>query len=1310
MKLTSIKLCVLTVLSILAVSGAYADCGAPAAASLHQNYGATDGSEAWFSFTPDEDGIYAVYTTLASSYLYPECGQEGSFIAYNQVFDLKAADKILFTNAGFADDYDFDIVPVSKLSGSGDITIEQGPRVAYFMYSSPGNELARFKVPSGYYLMFTEVKGQELNYDELSLYYDNKYFLTDAGDYLFIIYPEENGTFDKSISIEFNTGSPEPGEYYTNPISLEANSNNSSIEGYYLTYYSFYAEESGMVAGKSIGYNTGYRGMVLNISDGMSVVNTTGYNLFEYIAEAGNEYLIELRTERKKHDWSLNLSSDKGLYCENQIVLSNTGEISVDEQETEYFFSFAAPSSGEYTFDPGQGTGGEEGYGSSIKIFDSKCDTRYDFHTENITLDLKDGEIIYFSFKAADDTRKFSIYSGAPEGKSCTNPINVSTGADILYPENTSELFYRFVPQENMLAVISNGLTTNRVYAYTGCGQTQVFVAEGFRQELVADMEAGVEYIIKWEGYYGMGFTWSITAGTPCSELNLVAAAGDNDYVKGCPKIQYSYTATRSGIATVSDANTIHNDVKAWKAGDNSLVYEGQLGEMVFDIAEGQEYIIEWVLQKAASSWTLEEGEALPGKSCATAIEITEQIFDDEVFYLAKGEKIFMLYTPAETGRLIAASVERNDYFHAGINSICVQNPEWYKQEHGFIVEKGKTYNLTFASNLSYDHRGIKLSFEDVAIGETEFTPIEITENGEYSVGDKFETVYFIYTAQADELLEIEYNYADMSQIGNFRSQIKAGETTYITMKVTNENTSFRFSARAPQPGETQEKAFDIELGTNTYNGSLTSLYYKYKYSQSKILTLETADGQFTVSPVPSEDYYFSDNGKLSFEAAAGKEYNITFKGFSGPDASWDFSMADPLEGESVSKPIAITGNGEFTATGYSDKHLSWNYFSYTAAGAETIHIKAGCASIRIYKNGQNLSFGEEINFDLEAGSSVIIRTDLDRHSCSDHTFTFEAENKDVPVPVSYTFTVLSGGNPVAGAVVTIGGSSYATDAEGKLTLQLMPGEHAYSIFAEAYAGASGTASVSQASTSTTVAVIKQKNKINVTFLSAGQPLENVNVLINGNIYLTGSNGKLMLLLDNGSYDISAGLDGYLEYSGKITVDNADDELSIILFAENTQLHPISITVKSGNNYMPGTKLTIGGGTYFTDAGGKLDINIPAGEYTLTAERSGYKTESRPMLINTAAVLEIELEQINTADYAAGKPLALYPNPAKDYICLPIATGRASVMIYSASGSLLRQIELSQGNCIQLAGIEPGIYKLKILTGEALYAETIIIE
>jgi len=143
--------------------------------------------------------------------------------------------------------------------------------------------------------------------------------------------------------------------------------------------------------------------------------------------------------------------------------------------------------------------------------------------------------------------------------------------------------------------------------------------------------------------------------------------------------------------------------------------------------------------------------------------------------------------------------------------------------------------------------------------------------------------------------------------------------------------------------------------------------------------------------------------------------------------------------------------------------------------------------------------------------------------------------------------------------------------------------------------------------------------------------------------------------------------------------------------------------------------------TYQTPFGSHYTLNLPGGTYGIVCQAQGYQQ----VLLENVAVLDNGTRSINFYLYPQSisnyemltgiaeidnQNMTLYPNPAGEFVNLSVSSG-SMIKIYSHTGQLILSKENSESEVqINLQSFEPGIYLVRVISGNFIYNEKLIVK
>ncbi len=161
----------------------------------------------------------------------------------------------------------------------------------------------------------------------------------------------------------------------------------------------------------------------------------------------------------------------------------------------------------------------------------------------------------------------------------------------------------------------------------------------------------------------------------------------------------------------------------------------------------------------------------------------------------------------------------------------------------------------------------------------------------------------------------------------------------------------------------------------------------------------------------------------------------------------------------------------------------------------------------------------------------------------------------------SVNYTVLDESDvPIEGALVSLDGSSKTTDSNGVVTFSITNGTYSYLVSADGYNTYNDTVIVDGANTTVNLNLETQSSPIeqyNITFTVNdidSNPIEEANIDLDGTTKNTDSNGQVIFIRENGTYNYSVTKTGYVGVNdtngvnGNVIVNDSNETLNITLY------------------------------------------------------------------------------------------------------------------------------------------------------------------
>lgn len=203
---------------------------------------------------------------------------------------------------------------------------------------------------------------------------------------------------------------------------------------------------------------------------------------------------------------------------------------------------------------------------------------------------------------------------------------------------------------------------------------------------------------------------------------------------------------------------------------------------------------------------------------------------------------------------------------------------------------------------------------------------------------------------------------------------------------------------------------------------------------------------------------------------------------------------------------------------------------------------------------------------------------------------------------------------PIKGATVEINATSYQTQDNGEVSLQLKNGTYPFTVVANGmddYLGELEVVSVDIPS----FPVNMEYKKYDIVFTvqtDEGVAIENANIHINEKDYQTSQGGLVTVRLSDGQYPYTVTKEGYVQTQGNVEVSGSNKNVlaQLTLISYN-----ITFVVKdnmASPNLLQGVSIDIENEdkTVTTNASGEAIISLKAGKYTASFMKNSYKTET----------------------------------------------------------------------------------------------------
>lgn len=233
---------------------------------------------------------------------------------------------------------------------------------------------------------------------------------------------------------------------------------------------------------------------------------------------------------------------------------------------------------------------------------------------------------------------------------------------------------------------------------------------------------------------------------------------------------------------------------------------------------------------------------------------------------------------------------------------------------------------------------------------------------------------------------------------------------------------------------------------------------------------------------------------------------------------------------------------------------------------------------------------------------------------------------------------------PIKGATVEINATSYQTQDNGEVSLQLKNGTYPFTVVANGMDDYLGELEVVSADIPSFPVNMEYK-KYDIVFTvqtDEGVAIENANIHINEKDYQTSQGGLVTVRLSDGQYPYTVTKEGYVQTQGNMEVSGSNKNVL-------AQLTPISYNITfvvkdnmASPNLLQGVSIDIENEdkTVTTNASGEVIISLKAGKYTASFMKNSYKTETLSFEVTGEATFTQILKKIWNLTFkvtAAGK-------------------------------------------------------------------------
>ena len=413
--------------------------------------------------------------------------------------------------------------------------------------------------------------------------------------------------------------------------------------------------------------------------------------------------------------------------------------------------------------------------------------------------------------------------------------------------------------------------------------------------------------------------------------------------------------------------------------------------------------------------------------------------------------------------------------------------------------------------------------------------------------------------------------------------------------------------------------------------------------------------------------------------------YTVTFDGYKSASGSVDLTAGDQMVTVELERDLARAA------------------FTVLAGGkalAEAI-VTVGGTSIPTNTDGEAVFEGlEKQEYDYTvAKAGYKGKSGKVNLAAGDQAVLVELERDLARV----AFTVLAGGKALAGAIVTVGGTSIPTNMGGEAVFEgLEKQEYDYTVTKAGYKGKSGKVDLTAGDQTVSETLERDLASVTFTVLAGGKALAEAIVTVGSATMPTNAEGKAVFEgFEKQEYVYTVAKAGYKGKSGKVDLTAGDQAVTVEL--EKSLAHA-SFAVLAGGKPLAGASIAMGGVTVQTNAEGKAILEgFEKSEYDYTVTKAGYKSASGRVNLTagdqTVSVVLEKQEAPTPVESVVLRQVTVRPNPVTTELYIDNATDVERLWVASVSGVELLRRENPRGEQtlrVSLEGFAEGAYVLVV--------------
>jgi hypothetical protein len=240
--------------------------------------------------------------------------------------------------------------------------------------------------------------------------------------------------------------------------------------------------------------------------------------------------------------------------------------------------------------------------------------------------------------------------------------------------------------------------------------------------------------------------------------------------------------------------------------------------------------------------------------------------------------------------------------------------------------------------------------------------------------------------------------------------------------------------------------------------------------------------------------------------------------------------------------------------------------------------------------------------------------------------------------------------------------------------------------------------------------LVKEKATLTVVDRATGEPVYRAEIRYGENITGTDFSGKAVMDgLGPGRWIYNVEHDAYFPLTDSLVI-TGDTSLVVVL---TRKLAEIRFEVSDSSGPVPGAEVILSGWKKLTGSDGIawFSNQVSRHSYGYTIELGGYQSVRDSLYLDIDTTVTVILQPATGIDAYAITKAAVFPNPASGRIHIRLESQHAGILIMNPEGKVMAGRRIYRGlNVMDVSGIAPGLYFLRIQTREGIEHRKVMLE